>query len=55
VRHTAAFHPPPGHLPSHYAAEALMDEIVRWCIVAYFRCEVPPDGRPPAGAAGSGG
>ena len=55
VRHTAVLHPPPGRTPSRYAADAFMDEIVHWCIVAYFRHRVPPDGPPPADAGGNGG
>ena len=54
VRHTAAAHSPPGHALTRWVADAFMVQIVRWCIVAYYRCEIPPDalpdGDPPQGA-----
>ena len=49
VRHTAAVHPPPGHARSRDAADALMDDIVHWCIDGYFRpglARNPPVSRP---------
>ena len=37
VRHTAREHPPLGYSPSHWAADAFLDQIVQWSVVAYFR------------------
>lgn len=37
IRNTAASHPPPGALASSRAADAYMDEMVRWSIVEYYR------------------
>ena len=53
VRHIAPSHPPPGYAPTVEAADSLMDQIIHWCILAYFRLEIPPD-LPPADASGEG-
>jgi len=43
IRHTAASHPPPGTLASSWAADAYLEEIVRWSIAEYYRA--PADGQ----------
>ena len=37
IRHTAASHPPPGSAASSWAADAYIDEIIRWSIAEYYR------------------
>ena len=46
VQHTATLHPPPGHAPSRSAADIHMEQIIHWCILAYFRHELAPDSDP---------
>ena len=42
LRHTAAAHPPPGYSASPAAADAFVEQVVRWTIDAYFRVAAPP-------------
>jgi hypothetical protein len=37
IRHTAASHPPPGNLASSWAADAYLEEIIKWSIAQYYR------------------
>ena len=46
VQHAATLHPPPGHAPSRYAADGHMEQIIHWCVLAYYRCELPSDSDP---------
>lgn len=56
TRHAAILHPPPGYAPSSWAADALMDQIIQWSILAYFRNEIQPDlpAAAPPGERGGG-
>lgn len=61
VRQASKSHPPPGRRATHDAADLLMDQIVTWCIKAYFQETergglLPPDqgttgGTPPSARA----
>ena len=43
VKHAAILHPPPGYSPSSWESDSLMDQIIHWSILAYFRSEIQPD------------
>jgi hypothetical protein len=37
IRHTATVHPPPGNLASSWAADAYLEQIIKWSITQYYR------------------
>ena len=43
VRHTAAARAPPGTESPSWVVDVFMEQIDHWCVVAYCRCEIPPD------------
>ena len=37
IRHTASSHPPPGNPASSWAADAYLEQIIKWSIAQYYR------------------